>query len=398
MANTETSPGPYKKELGVLTAALAEKGTGGLILLAIILLVVWAVPFAFVSFYFAHLPEVQAVGEDTIWEPRYYVAVLGILTIVTIGISAWLTRGILGSIGPTLRAEAEASRLMSQAFGGRILTAQGRLAMQTLNVSAATKRIKRILGELVTTNVRTIGIGNSTLVRANISATPDGRWLGITKGFHTNMTGGTVGVDELTLKVLVGFFSSGTAYRYFRPVLSIKSKTNSNSAGGSTWDHAPQPEDFRAQRILEDVIKEALEEVKKAHADLSWIVSMPIPFQVQPFRMACGVLNVDGLVETPHRDQIIRILADTATAAALIGVINQATNILEGKCSHSDDVEEGGRLEERFGISPDEFDPAECPEPSEEFKTQLATIKGLEFFKRITTMDVAEFLREQLRL
>ncbi|MBA7528459.1 hypothetical protein ES705_20645 [subsurface metagenome] len=400
MANKKKLMVPFQKQTSVLATALAEKGTPGIILLGIMIFIVWIVPVIFTFGTFSILRKFKAFADENSW---IFIALLLFCFIVLfflIWFSYSLTKHILGLIVPTIRVEAEAATLMPQAFGGRVSTVTGGLAVLPLLPETTGRRIRKILEVLVHCATAVLHHSNSRLVRANIFITTDNQWLSIANDFHVNIKGTTPSDRELTIRILNGYWSSGTAYKYFHSVLSI---SHEDQKGNIVWDHAPDRDTVLSQGIDTSVLQKAYDEIKKAHADLRWIISMPIPYQVSPFKMACGVLNIDGLGSTPFRDQLMSLLVDAATAAALVGVMNRTTDILGGQCHRPDKVpvKVGGikhsRLRERFMIEPDEFDPAVCPELSKEFKDALSEIKGLEFMRRITTTDVAEFLREQLR-
>jgi len=139
-------------------------------------------------------------------------------------------------------------------------------------------------------------------------------------------------------------------------------------------------------------------EVQKAHPDLKWIISIPIPYQIQPFKLVCGVLNIDGLGNVPTLEQMRQLLTDQSTAATLIAVLNRGTGFLEGKYSIPSEPSSTEQEHLRgFLIDPDDFDPSTCPEPSNEFVLALSRVQGLEFFAQISPTEVASYLRDQLR-
>jgi len=124
---------------------------------------------------------------------------------------------------------------------------------------------------------------------------------------------------------------------------------------------------------------------------------MPIPYQVKPFELVSGVLNVDGLEGKPTTKELQALLADLSTAAALIGVLNRSTGFLDGKYSVPSEPSDTDKDQLKgYLIDPEDFDPGSCPEPSIEFVQALSNIRGLEFFRRISPAEVANFLRGQL--
>ncbi|MBI3285531.1 MAG: hypothetical protein HYZ65_11895 [Burkholderiales bacterium] len=262
--------------------------------------------------------------------PSVIGLLIGVLAAGYVFVAYLLTAGIMQSIIPTIRAETEAATLMSGALGGRVVTASG--------------------------------------TRETLAIDPQGAQL------RTR--------EELTISIPTGFFSSGRAFKYFRPVLSVKGKDGK-------WPYAF---DIDAKK------PEFEPEIRKAHPDLKWIVSMPIPYQVQPFKLTCGVLNVDGLEGDLTPDQLRVLLTDMSTAAALIAVLNRSTGFLEGQYSRPSEPSDTEQEQLRGYLIPSEdFDPASCPEPSQEFVQALSNVRGLEFFRRVSQTEVASFLRGQLR-
>lgn len=391
---------PLQEQINTLVKALSERGTPGIIMLCIIFIVSWIVPILFLYLFYKIFPMKEIITNKQYLVGGIYLSIWALSTMALVAIACSMGRSVLSSIVPTLKGEAEAMRLMPQAFGGKISTISGSLSVTSLDTDTARKRILKIMQTLIERVTTVLGVSNKEHIRTNIFVCKDGRWLEIANGFHINMKDNS-GEGELTIKIPVGYLSSGTAYRYFRPVLSecIEAKN-----GEPKWDNMPDRETIELMGYDPDTYEEEIkDEIGKAHTDLQWIITMPIPFQVKPFKMSCGVLNVDGLVKLPRGAQTELILTDLSTASALIGVINRTSDILRSQCYRSDNLpngikkQKGFRLESIFGIDPESFDPSNCPEPSEEFTRSLARINGLEFFMRISPTEVAEFLREQLR-
>jgi hypothetical protein len=385
MGTKKANEGGLWRALQTLAAALADKGTGGLILLGFISLAGWIATLTFIGLMFGHIPTFKPPYEDGAWIQYTYLGFMVAATLALALLSYRITVMVLTSIPGTIRAEAEAKSLTT-AFGGRVGAADGSIALTRLPPHQARRRIREIVAALVAHSSRHLGAA-PTDVRGNIFTSTDGIWLSIADNFHVNMHD----ANELQLKILNGFYSTGTAFKYARATLSVRY--------GDEWQYRPDPEALRKRGFDIELMAQAEQEVRKADPDLSWIISMPIPYQVNPFSLTCGVLNVDGLRRALHRDQLKALLADAATGAALIGVINRTTDIFKSVCERPDEsvVETNTVLAKEFDIPASEFDPAECPEPSLEFTETLARIKGLEFLRRLTTSDLALFLREQLR-
>lgn len=386
---------PLEKSAGSLATALAEKGTPGILLLAFIFLIVWIVPLTFTIGIFYYMRELFPLADST------YGLFCAVLLSILIFFSFIITRHIIASIIPTIRAEAETMKLMPHGFGGRVSTITGDIDVSPLPAKVAKRRIHQIMECLVECAAEELALSDKTKVRSNIFITNDNQWLHIANDFHVNMQGATPNVRELSIKILNGYFFTGAAYKYFRPILSVAEKRR----GKYNWSR-PDRDTIIEQGIDKSILDKAFKELNKANKELSWIVAQPIPYQTSPFEMACGVLNLDGLGSTPFRDQLMCVLADTATAAALIGIINRTRDIMGGQCQRPAEIQKNVKvsgfdkqtLSTNFLIDLDKFDPVECPEPSERFKNALSTIKGLEFMKKISTTDVAMYVREQLRL
>lgn len=374
---------PLKDEItspartNTLVSALAEKGTAGLILLGIIFLTIWAPVGVIVYKFFGFIGLAKEFPDLISSWPILGIAIVCFLVLAYIFVACFLTCKIITAMIPTIKAEAEVAKLMHEALGGRVMNYTG--TMQTLAVDrrgaeARTKQIMKVLLDRAKTVLRL------ELVRSNIFTLHEDGKLRILEGFHLNMQGPMVRENELSIAILNGLLSSGRAYKYCRPVLSIKSENGK-------WPYASDTESSGPEMISE---------AQKAHPKLKWIISMPIPYQLKPFKLVSGVLNIDGLEVTPKRDQILELLTDMSTAAALIAVLNRSTGFLQGNYTISE--EPSSTEQEAFRgllIDPEEFDPTSCPEPSKEFVTALGQIKGLEFFTRISPAEVANFLRDQ---
>ena len=363
--------------VSTLVQALAEKGTPGIILLAIIFLSIWA-PVGIIVFRFFDL---VGLAKDLLAIP-----LAGPLTMLVIALFGagyvWLayriTAKILGMMIPTIRAEAEAAVLLAGAFGGPSITKAGLPTRVAIDPHRATVRTKQIMRALLGQVRNVLGF---ELVRCNIFTLREDHKLRIAGEFHIDMKGNTPENRELTIAIPNGYLSSGRAYKYSRPILSVKDKDGS-------WPYAND---------LGSCDTELSAEVSKAHPALVWIVSMPIPYQVKPCELVSGVLNVDGLEGQPTTKELQALLADQSTAAALIGVLNRNTGFLDGEYSTPSEPSDADKeqLREHL-IDPEVFDPASCPEPSIEFVQALSNIGGLEFLRRISPTEVAIFLRDRL--
>ena len=378
-----------KQMTAPLITALADKGTPGLILLALVLIAIWIVPTVLIFKLTALLDLAVAKSHPV----PFFVGLAGVVTAVTF-LAYFMTRAaVVQSIAPVLRAEAEAGQLMPHAFGGTVVTLSGDLTVEQLPAVIAKRRIRRILETLVYHASTVLDVTDREMVRGNIIVADDSQWMHISQDYHVNMKN----KKELGIEIPVGYYSSGTAYKYFHPVLSVKKKQPN---GPDIWPYDPDDNHIDSEKIDRSRIEKVL---KSIDVDLRWIISMPIPIQVRPYNLVCGVLNIDGLSPDIFRDQLKILLRDAANAAALIGIINRTSGVLEGQCYRPPNerpkklpgVKESQLPE--FLIEPTEFDPADCPEPTEEFKNQLSKVVGLEFLRDISTTQVAHFLREQLQ-
>jgi len=362
-------------KINTLVNALAEKGGAGLCLLGIIFLTIWT-PVGFIVWkFFDFIGLVKDFPGLTSW-PIFGVIVVFLFVIAYIYMAYRLTSKIMITMIPTIKAEAEAAKLMHMALGGRVSYAGTiqTLVVDRLGAEARTKQVMKAMLD------RAKSVLRLELVRSNIFTLHTDGKLRILGGFHVNMQGPMVGENELSIAIPCGLLSSGRAYKYCRPVLSLKSEDGK-------WPYVSDMESNGS-----DIISEA----QKAHQDLKWIVSMPIPYQLKPFKLVSGVLNIDGLNTTPSKEQLQVLLTDLSTAAALIAILNRSTGFLKGEYAIA--VEPSSTEQEHLRgllIDPEEFDPTCCPEPSKEFVFALGQIKGLEFFSRISPAEVANFLRDQ---
>lgn len=390
---------PFQKQTQSLASALSEKGTPGIILLGIIFFVIWMVPTIFTIGIFLKIPTEVAIQKDDFWLFGCYLIVLIIGLFVIIFVSYKLSQAVIKSITPVLTLESGSTSFMPGAFGGKVPTLSGKLIVSKLDSDTARRRILKIMEALVFRVAEGLEIGNTKLIRSNIFISEGDLWLNIADNFHINMDDGTT---ELTIKIPNGGLASGTTYRYFLPSLSVLEK---NEEGDKVWQYTPGKDSPINSLINKNkYIDEVNKEMMKVHRNLRWAISMPIPHQVQPFKIASGVLNIDGLEKKDIvRDQLLKLLSDTACAAAIIGVINRTTDVLGGQCQRQVNIEkEFGEthytiLVKKYTIDPSDFDPANCPEPSNAFINAVARIDGLEFFKDISPTEVSEYLREQLR-
>src|SRR6266571_358547 len=373
------------RSVQTLATALAEKGTGGMVLLGLICLAGWVATLSYLTGMFLNIPKLKPPYEDGSWIQYTYLSIMLVGALLLALLSYGITRSVLKSIVGTIRAEAEAKALTT-AFGGRVAAADGSIVLSRLSRSQARRRIQEILKVLVGHTSRILSAADKD-VRANVFTTKDGLWLTIADQLYVNMDL----PDELKLRILNGFYSTGTAFKYSKATLSVRREDK--------WQYQPDVKIAKSRGLDPGLVEKSKEQIKLAHPDLQWIISMPIPYQVNPFALTCGVVNLDGFQKTLHRDQLKILLADAPIAAALIGVVNRTTDILNSACERPDEsfLENPDILAREFTISATEFDPAECPEPTPEFEQSLSKIQGLEFLKGLSTSDLAFFLREQLR-
>lgn len=389
---------PNYKAVNKLVNGLVEKGTPGIILLALIFLVPWVLIGAIIFDSGSIFPN----APDSCDQAFYTVLVTGLFVI-----SAILTYHITNSIAPIIKAESEAESILQDAFGGKKVS-NGEITKETISEWKAQKRIKNILTALIKRVQSVVTIEQKKSIRANIFVMKEHPWLTIDKRFSINMENS----KENNIKIWDSFYSTGSCFSQSQPVFCDKSSKQ--------WDHPPDLNNIMAKiksvygsdlvKALESIGSDKLEallispikaQLDQAEPKLSWIISMPILYQTDPFKITCGVLNIDSLESNLYRDQIMDLLPDIAVAAALIGSINRNANILKSYCSQDNSSLTAsetfsGQLYENFMIKPNDFDPADCPPPSEAFKKQLEKINGLGFFKNISTDDVAKYIRNQL--
>lgn len=340
---------------------------------------IWSPAALVIWKFFSFVGQAKDFSELPLAGPILTIVWVGLLCVAYIAVVYLLTSKIIGVMVPTIMAEAKAAKLMSEALGGKVPTSVGTyeaLAVDKASAQARTKHIMKVLLE------RAKSILKRELVRENIFTFHQDGTLRILDGFHFNMEGLMLGPNELTITIPDGFLTTGRAHKYFRAVLSLKGEDGK-------WPYAADTESIKP---------ELQSEVQKAHPDLKWIISMPIPYQIKPFKMVCGVLNIDGLDRVPSREQMLQLLADQTAAAALIAILNRGTGFLGD--NYSIPSEPSNTEQEHLKgllIDPEEFDPSICPEPSNEFIIALSQIQGLEFFSQLSPTQVAGYLRDQLR-
>lgn len=361
-----------------LISALAEKGTPGILLLALVLVVIWA-PVGVIAYgFFSFLGSVKDFSEISGTQPLLAAGIAGLVLVGSLAVAGWLTHKMMTTMIPAIKAEAEAQVLMSQALGGRLVTPAGAVKYPAIDTRRAGIRTKAIMNVLLDRSKSVLGV---ELIRCNIFTLHDDGKLRILADFHINMRGRTPDDRELTIAIPNGFLSTGRAYKYFRPLLALK-------GNDGRW---PYGDTYAGEEELK--VEEA-----KAPSQLQWIASMPIPYQVEPFKLVVGVLNIDGLEGLLSTDQLRELLADLSAAAALIGVLNRRTGFLAGKYSEPAELPDSEKEQLKgYLVEPSEFDPAVCPEPSYEFVQALSTVKGLEFLSQVSPAMVADYLRDQLR-
>ena len=135
---------------------------------------------------------------------------------------------------------------------------------------------------------------DSALVRSNIFGLHDNGQLQILPGMIFNMNR----PQELTLSIPVGYGSSGRCYQKGKPNIAVFHED---------W----------GKNVIED------RELTKAHPDLRWIVSLPIP--APGGGTPLGVLNVDGLTERKNEDELRGVLSRLFRWSQIVSLI-----VLEG--------------------------------------------------------------------
>jgi hypothetical protein len=383
----------FGKSLESLSQALAEKGTPGLVLLAIMFFVMW-VPVILAFTNAASILKVFQTAPTSDWTHHILPAAVFLLFVgAALFVGYFLGRAIIGNVVPTIAAESSV-RSLTSALGGRLVTEGGGIVFAGLTAEQARKLCKDIMKSLV---AHTSGLmaAKPSSIRSNVFATDraDGFWMRIADTLEVNMDA----APDRSIAILTGFYSTGTAFAFSKAVFSkptFESETN-------TWPYRRSP-GTPLNPYTKEILSRQEAEIRKGHPDLRWIISMPIPYQVVPFRLTCGVLNVDSIGTGPdvNETQLREMLRDIACSAALIGVMNRSTDFLEGHCQRplkGATIEGLDLLGELYKIAWDDFDPAICPEPSREFVSLLSQINGLEFLRTISPTELAEFIRLQLK-
>lgn len=269
----ELDPGTPRQTQS-LVSALAEKGTPGLVLLGIVFLTVWGPITGPIVAIFTLIGEPKGYSELSLRASLIAPTAIVLIFLAYLVSASWITFRILASIVPTIRAEAGATSRLSREFGGRIVTSMGTMETLAVDARSATRRAQQIMRVLIERYEEVLELQR---VRTNIFTLREDHWLQIEPEFQINM----LDAPDFSIAIPNGLLSSGRAFKYSRPVLSIKRPDG-------TW---PYEHDLNRA----DVAERLTTELAKVHPDLKWITSMPIPYQVKPFELVCGSLNVDGL-------------------------------------------------------------------------------------------------------
>ena len=380
------------KSLSDISLSFANKATPGLLWLGICIIVIWIVVIIINIFYFCfikNLPLINDLSKSSVLQNDIIlitIIIYSIINMLIIIVACILIKKLFILLIPTIKADTESAVLLSSAFGGKILTSSGTWKNIAIGKPAACERTKDIMNVLIERTRQVLQLNH---VRSNIFTLNEDNILRIFSDFCLNMEAPLVGIDEKNIGIPNGCLSTGWSFKYYLPVLSEKKN--------GEWPY---------QEAENDEIKEKLKnETMKAHPDLNWIVSMPIPYQVEPVKLVCAVLNIDGLQEIKNDNALKKLLPDISTAAALIALLNHYTGFINGLIAAPEEKiiipghpeNDFKSLEEIGIINPNEFDPAFCPEPSREFLLLLSQIKGLHFIEEMTTGQLAQYLREQLR-
>ena len=287
--NDKTIRIPFQRQTQSLASALSEKGPAGIILLGIIFFVIWVVPIVFTFGMLLKIPGEIASENGNIFGYASYLVVFLIGLFISVWFPFKLSRLVIESITPVLKAESTSTDMMSGAFGGKVSTLNGKLVVSNLDPNTAKKRVLKIMEALIYRAAQQLELKDVKLIRSNIFVATSDYWLEISNGFHIHMDD----ENERSIRIPNGGLESGTAYRYFLPGLSVANQTNDDD---KVWEHTPGIDSpvntlFNKQEFM----KQVRIELDKVHPQLSWAISMPIPHQVQPFKVASGALNLDGL-------------------------------------------------------------------------------------------------------
>jgi hypothetical protein len=177
---------------------------------------------------------------------------------------------------------------------------------------------------------------------------------------------------------------------------------NSLDPGSNSWAHRATKENLKERWLSEDLLDKQIKEIDKASQKLQWILSMPIPYQIQPFRICAGVLSIDCFSTIPQTFPIREVLASAAFAAALIGAINRHSRLF-GKIYYQSDLPILPELSKEilidtYNVDPVDYDPALVPTPNEKFVRKLASITGIGFLAETTPETFREFVDKQLKM
>lgn len=410
-------PGPEMlKTFDPLVKALSAKAGPGVLLLSVTMVGMWGaglwVTYDYLPEFFS-LETIKAEGEFVLKGKADFVffhyAAAIILFVFLFVLLGYLTIKII-NISPTMvTLDMGYTARLSKTFGAKVVSDRG-VSMISLEESVARKRVLSIVRSLAEYVREAILEGNPAgqpaglKVRSNIFTSQDGTWLSIHDPFHYNFKSKAGEDPDKSIRILNGFYSTGSCFMYFRPILSVLKTPTSTQAAQlkNDWVHPISEKRLKEFNLSNELLQEQKTEIDKALAELTWIISMPVPYQIQPFRICAGVLNIDVHAELSSTVPMDTILKCCSFSAALIGAINMRSRVF-GRIYYQSEVVDLPVLEREtlstmFGLDASDYDPALVPEPDERFLKRLSKISGLGFLKDISADEFRTFIENQYKI
>ncbi len=246
-------PGPEMlRTFDPLVKALSAKAGPGVLLLSVIVSGLWVAGIWLTYSYlpeFLSLEDIKAEGEFVLNGKADFVffhyAAAIILFVFLFVLLGYLTIKII-NISPTMvTLDMGYAARLSKTFGAKVVGDRG-VSMISLEESVAQKRVLSVIRSLAEYVREAILEGNPAgqpgglKVRSNVFTSQDGTWLSIHDPFHYNFTSRAGEDPDKSIRILNGFYSTGSCFMYFRPILSVLETTTRTQAAQlkNDWVHS----------------------------------------------------------------------------------------------------------------------------------------------------------------